>query len=417
MSEGNLNLMKLYPYLSRGLAMALVALAVTGDLLPTSQAVAQPVILSQGVEDIGKLAAAKVGDETILAFVKNRGIHPQLTSDDIIYLNSKGVSPAVMTALLQGKPADSAPVTPGVTPPPPVETSPTGGPTVPKVTYYPGGPVPGSAESAPPIPSAAPVEATAVPTATVNTGYFQQQLSPYGSWITVEPYGMVWRPAAQVVDTSWRPYCQGGHWVYTDVGWYWQADDPWGAIVFHYGRWDLHPVHGWIWVPGYNWAPSWVCWRHAPGYYGWAPLPPRAEFVAGVGLRYGGVSVGVGFDFGLGYNCYTFIGYDHLWAHDYRVFLLPRERLEIVFRRSEIHNGYRVDHGRFVVEGFGREHFASHSGRPVEVVSVHRQIEAEHRLVVHNVSSPHNVELRGRVAGSGTGRHGEPGRGRSEHRP
>ena len=47
--------------------------------------------------------------------------------------------------------------------------------------------------------------------------------------------------------------------------------------TFHYGRWTLNPRYGWVWVPGYNWGPSWVCWRHSDGYLGWAPLPPEAR--------------------------------------------------------------------------------------------------------------------------------------------
>src|SRR6185369_4273322 len=31
---------------------------------------------------------------------------------------------------------------------------------------------------------------------------------------------------------------------------------------------------GWCWVPGTEWAPSWVDWRYGEGFVGWAPLPP-----------------------------------------------------------------------------------------------------------------------------------------------
>ena len=34
-------------------------------------------------------------------------------------------------------------------------------------------------------------------------------------------------------------------------------------------------VNFWIWVPGIEWAPTWVTWRVGGGYIGWAPLPPR----------------------------------------------------------------------------------------------------------------------------------------------
>src|SRR5262249_23599259 len=44
--------------------------------------------------------------------------------------------------------------------------------------------------------------------------------------------------------------------------------------VFHYGRWIFDASHGWVWVPGKEWAPAWVSWRDGSGYIGWAPLPP-----------------------------------------------------------------------------------------------------------------------------------------------
>jgi hypothetical protein len=49
----------------------------------------------------------------------------------------------------------------------------------------------------------------------------------------------------------------------------------WGWAPFHYGRWFLHDDYGWLWVPGTEWAPAWVDWRHGDGWVGWAPLPPH----------------------------------------------------------------------------------------------------------------------------------------------
>jgi hypothetical protein len=31
---------------------------------------------------------------------------------------------------------------------------------------------------------------------------------------------------------------------------------------------------GWLWVPGYQWAPAWVSWRYGGDAVGWAPLAP-----------------------------------------------------------------------------------------------------------------------------------------------
>src|SRR6185295_18713309 len=44
-----------------------------------------------------------------------------------------------------------------------------------------------------------------------------------------------------------------------------------------YGRWYQDPEIGWAWVPGNDWAPSWVSWQEGSDYVGWAPLPPGAN--------------------------------------------------------------------------------------------------------------------------------------------
>jgi len=106
---------------------------------------------------------------------------------------------------------------------------------------------------------------------------FEAPLTPHGSWITVGTYGRCWRPASVAVE--WRPYCDG-YWEWTDCGWYWVSDEPWGWACYHYGYWTLEPAYGWIWVPGIEWAPAWVSWRFGGGYCGWAPLAPRGVVIA-----------------------------------------------------------------------------------------------------------------------------------------
>jgi hypothetical protein len=70
---------------------------------------------------------------------------------------------------------------------------------------------------------------------------------------------------------------------------------------------------------------------------------------------------------------FTFVPYDRFWDHNLHAYLLPRERVGIFFGRSVIMNGYRLDHGRFVVEGLGRERMASltHHDIRVEIVVGH----------------------------------------------
>ena len=115
----------------------------------------------------------------------------------------------------------------------------------------------------------------------VDFEFFYKELSPYGDWRQVEPYGWVWYPSAA---KDWRPYTIG-YWVFTDdYGWIWISTDPWGSIPFHYGRWFYDSDDGWAWVPGTEWGPAWVGWRSGDGFIGWAPLPPDAEFDPGIGF-------------------------------------------------------------------------------------------------------------------------------------
>jgi hypothetical protein len=225
-------------------------------------------------------------------------------------------------------------------------------------------------------PAAPPVVVQAAPQPPTPTlDYFQSQLAPYGAWVTVPGYGLCWQPS---VDPGWRPYYDGGYWTDSDQGWYWQSDYPWGDIAFHYGRW-AYTVGGWVWVPGYDYAPSWVVWRHADadGYVGWAPLPPGAVFVDG-GWMFHGAHVGVDFDFGLGAGFFTFVGYDHFADRDYRRFVVPHDRLVVIYRHSTLENHYRVDHGRFVNEGVNRERMAAlthHDFHPVAAQELRHQEE------------------------------------------
>lgn len=117
----------------------------------------------------------------------------------------------------------------------------------------------------------------------VTFSVFYDRLSPYGEWIAISGGVYAWRPIGVAV--GWRPYTLG-RWVWTDYGWYWVSDEPWGWAVFHYGRWYYDDFYGWIWIPGYDWAPAWVEWRYGGDYIGWAPLGPYAVFSIHWGIHY-----------------------------------------------------------------------------------------------------------------------------------
>ena len=108
----------------------------------------------------------------------------------------------------------------------------------------------------------------------VTIGGFYDELAPYGRWVDCS-YGQCWVPAR--VARDWQPY-SNGQWIYTEYGWTWVSNDPWGGNPYHYGTWASLPGYGWSWVPGTVWAPAWVTWSYSNNYVGWAPLPPTVAF-------------------------------------------------------------------------------------------------------------------------------------------
>lgn len=126
---------------------------------------------------------------------------------------------------------------------------------------------------------------------------FYDSLRPHGKWVEVDGYGYAFRPG--LADRpNWRPYVDG-RWAWTDQGWAWDSNEPFGWACYHYGRWVQVSRQGWLWVPGREWAPAWVSWRYGDDCVGWAPLPPGA----------GRTAVGHDCDvqYGLGPSSYTFI--------------------------------------------------------------------------------------------------------------
>ena len=343
-----------------------------------------PADISPDVQEVLTLSRQHMDDSVITNYIMSTGKSYKLSAQDIIYLNNQGVSQPVINTLLQtssgagAQPQPSAPPAPAEPPAP--APAPTEAPA--PVENAPAEPVPASpppvAGADVAVPSSPAPDVAAAPAPTMD--YFQGQLAPYGNWITVPGYGTVWQPA---VDASWRPYYDGGHWVYTDAGWFWQSDYPWGDIPFHYGRW-AYSAAGWVWVPGYDYAPSWVVWRHddAGGFVGWAPLPPGAVFVNG-GWAFNGVHVGVDFGFGLSVNFFTFVGYDHFGDNDYRRWVVPHDRVVFAFNRSVIVNHYSFDHGRFVNVGMPRDRMEVFTHRSFAPV---RMDEIRHDEEVRNVA-------------------------------
>lgn len=176
--------------------------------------------------------------------------------------------------------------------------------------------------------------------AELDINYCYDYLSPYGSWIDLDPYGYVWTP--RHMGYRWRPYGDG-HWVWTDYGWTWISDFDWGWMPFHYGRWGWDDDCGWFWVPGTTWGPAWVTWRYNDLYMGWAPIPPGIEFRAG--MDFASLSLQIPGNF------WIFIGGSHFLDPDVHPYVLPYERNSMIVNYTRGRNNFFFRGGRFVNEG------------------------------------------------------------------
>ncbi len=176
----------------------------------------------------------------------------------------------------------------------------------------------------------------------MDMDYMYNYLSPYGNWVQLEPYGYVWTP--RHMGYRWRPYSQG-HWVMTDYGWTWIANEEWGSIPFHYGRWSYDDDFGWFWVPGTVWGPAWVSWRWGDQYAGWAPLPPGMEFRAG--MDFASLSINIPLRF------WIFLQAPRFLDRDIHRYALPYERNSTIINFTSAHNNIYYRNNRIFNEGMG----------------------------------------------------------------
>jgi Family of unknown function (DUF6600) len=187
-----------------------------------------------------------------------------------------------------------------------------------------------------------------------DTSYFYDRLSPYGNWVNMEPYGYVWTP--RHMGYRWRPYSDG-HWVWTDYGWTWIANEEWGDIPFHYGRWGWDNDIGWFWTPGTVWGPAWVTWRSNSQYMGWAPLPPGVDFRVGMSLN--SLSINIPFNF------WIFIQGPHFQDRNLNPYILPYERNRTIINYTSIHINIFTRNDRIINEGIGQDEVRRITGRAV----------------------------------------------------
>jgi hypothetical protein len=223
-------------------------------------------------------------------------------------------------------------------------------------------------------PSGTPVwPAAKAATASVDINLFFSELEPYGSWVETGSYPYVWVPGD--VGPGWSPYTNG-HWLYTDdYGWYFESDEPFAPIAYHYGRWAQSPDIGWYWVPGTEWAPAWVSWRHGGDRVGWAPLPPPQSGYAVSFSVYGG---------DLPQPYWNFVPYNQFLAPQLSLVVVAGDRDPYFFRQTTFAGPVRVVNNRVVNNAIKRELIEERTKRRViarqlERVSDPRQVTAARR--------------------------------------
>jgi len=332
---------------------------------------AAQINLSPALAEVVRLAQSGADETVVVAYVEKAPPYT-ISADEIIYLQDLGISDSILKALVgHGNSGAVGAVSPAgstnrTVPAPPNVPAPPAGvartvPAVPEPTQV--GPT--APPPLPPPPAPAPV---APPPAVAE---FYEPLTPYGTWVIVEPYGWCWQPTVVAVNTGWNPYCDNGRWLWSDSGWYWHSYYSWGWAPFHYGRWFYHPHRRWVWMPDHVWGPSWVCWRESPSYYGWAPLPPGAHFSAGIGWTFGGHHVGPNFAFGLSVGHFTFVGANHFADRHLRERRLPPRQVNVVINNTKVVNNYVVGSGnRIINQGVDRGRVETVTGTRVREVAV-----------------------------------------------
>jgi hypothetical protein len=182
---------------------------------------------------------------------------------------------------------------------------------------------------------------SASPSIGATFGIFYSNLAVHGEWIGVEGGTYAWRP--RDVDAGWRPYLEG-RWMWTDDGWYWDSVEPWAWATYHYGRWYYDDDYGWLWIPGYDWAPAWVEWRYGGDYVGWAPLGPYAVFNPHFGVHYLRPWV-------TPYHYWAFVDCRYITSPGVHQYVYRSEQNTRFIGRTRTAGSVRYDGGRIVSRG------------------------------------------------------------------
>ncbi|MEO5721621.1 MAG: DUF6600 domain-containing protein [Chthoniobacterales bacterium] len=200
---------------------------------------------------------------------------------------------------------------------------------------------------------------------------FYRKLEPYGAWREAGDYGYVWQPRAAQKSRNWRPYTEG-RWAYTDAGWTWVSEEPFGWATYHYGRWTRLRGVGWVWVPGEEWAPAWVSWRTSDRHVGWAPLPPEARFERRTGIKKWADSY-----YDIGADEYVFIPNEDIGAENIERSVIPVERNVTIVNQTVNVTNITYNNTTIVNEGPNYDELRRGSRRPVERLQLQREYDIQ----------------------------------------
>jgi hypothetical protein len=198
---------------------------------------------------------------------------------------------------------------------------------------------------------------------------FYTKLDRYGDWMETPDYGYVFQPREAQSSRTWRPYTDG-RWVYTDAGWTWISEEPFGWATYHYGRWTRLRGIGWVWVPGDEWAPAWVSWRKGSDYVGWAPLPPEAGFDRRTGIRNWADSY-----YDIGPENYCFVEAREFGAPRLEHAVVPPERNVTIINQTTNVTNITYNNTTVVNQGPNYDELRTRSAQPIERLRLERQVD------------------------------------------
>src|ERR1700737_128733 len=213
----------------------------------------------------------------------------------------------------------------------------------------------------------------AVSGARPTSGYstFYTKLEPHGAWLETSDYGYVWQPREAESSRSWRPYTNG-RWVYTDAGWTWISQEPFGWATYHYGRWTRLRGIGWVWVPGDQWAPAWVSWRKSNDYVGWAPLPPEARFDQRTGIHNWSDNY-----YDIGPDQYCFVPTREFGAQRIESTIVPPERNVTIVNQTTNVTNITYNNTTVVNEGPNYDEVRTQSREPMQRFRLERNVSVD----------------------------------------